>query len=373
MSDPPGGATSPSSWFPERTEALQEALPDGLIVVDRAGRILEVRPGQTWVPSVPPAELEGRSLRSILPPRLADDLLERIHRTLRSEDVGRWILERAQDGQVSHLEIRFGRLDDEHVLLIARDVTDQREEAERKEQRARELERANVRLQRFLHAASHDLPEPARALRLQTQQLRAALEEEELTDRTSIGTILDTLIEEAARMRGLVETLRTNVLEERSDEDLHPVDLDGLVEEVLEELPKERTEGSIVIASSLPVVEGEEEELRALVQLLLRRALRPEPREERRYVNLTGQAHDDRIEILVEDDGAPPETRGASDPDVPSLHELDPSHGSGGMGTCRAIAQRYGGTVRVEDPEEGSRVVLELPRSVATMPFDATT
>jgi PAS domain S-box-containing protein len=239
------------------------------------------------------------------------------------------------------------------------DVTDRKE-------RERELETSNERLEQFAYAASHDLQEPLRMVSSYLQLIENRYGDELDADGREF---LSFAVNGADRMRDMIEgLLEYSRIESRGDP-LEPVDLNGVLADVLENLHVtiQETEAEITV-EDLPRVEGDPGQLRQLFQNLLQNAMeysgddpprihvsaeRTEARPDSDHP--AGVPNTDRWMISVADEGVGIDTAEV-DRIFDVFQSLGDDHGSGiGLALCKRIVERHGGDIWVDStPGEGA-------------------
>ncbi|ELY93465.1 multi-sensor signal transduction histidine kinase [Natrialba hulunbeirensis JCM 10989] len=226
------------------------------------------------------------------------------------------------------------------------------------------LESSNERLEQFAHAASHDLQEPLRMVSSYLQLLDSRYREE-LDDEGA--EFLEFAVNGADRMRAMIDGLLEYARVETRGEPLEPVELDTIVEEVRKDLQVQVTERDAEITvESLPRVQGDESQLRQVVQNLLSNALVYNDEESPTvHVSAERRTWDDECVISIADDGigidADDQERIFSVFD--RLHSREEFEGTGiGLALCQRIVERHGGTIWVEsEPGEGTTISFTLP------------
>lgn len=222
------------------------------------------------------------------------------------------------------------------------------------------LEDAQVRQQRFVSDASHELRSPLATIR---QHAEVALAHPE---GTGAAELADVMLAEDLRLQRMVDDLLWLA---RGDESAlvsqhQPVDLDDLV---LEELSRLRATASLrVDASGVSGgrVLGEAKVLRQLLRNLTDNAVR----HARTTVALVLAEDDAEVVLMVEDDGAgiPVDERSRVFERFVRLDEArDRDTGGSGLGLSIAseIATAHGGTIQVSEAEVlgGARFEVRLP------------
>ncbi|MFO7590073.1 MAG: HAMP domain-containing sensor histidine kinase [Acidimicrobiia bacterium] len=217
------------------------------------------------------------------------------------------------------------------------------------------LEEASLRQRRFVSDASHELRSPVAVIRT---QLEVALRRGDDTDWTAVAHRVlaeDQRLEEA--VGELLELARSEEGEEPATTD---VDLDEIV---LEEVARPRRIPVDPSRVSAGRVHGNAAQLTSVVRNLLDNACRHAATRVDAHVTVDGP----EIVLIVDDDGP-----GVPVPERERVFErftrLDEgrSRDAGGVGLglamVRAIAERHGGHVAIEDaPIGGARFVVRLP------------
>jgi signal transduction histidine kinase len=228
------------------------------------------------------------------------------------------------------------------------------------------LEETLSRQRRFAADASHELRTPLTSISGHARMLDEwALEGDKVTARRSVGTIR----REAARMRGMIESLLTL---SRGDE--------GAPMEVgrynLGAVGKEATETAGAAADGRVSVEFvpmehevtatfDRERVMQVASILLDNAVKYTPDGGSVTVSV-GEEDDGSVVLAVSDTGV-----GISEEQLPLVFErfyrADPSRSAGGAGLglsiARQIAEAHGGTLEVRSKlGVGSTFVLQLPR-----------
>jgi two-component system, chemotaxis family, sensor kinase Cph1 len=212
----------------------------------------------------------------------------------------------------------------------------------------RQLKASNERLDQFASAASHDLQEPLRMISNYLQLIEDRYDDDLDEDgREFIAYAVDG----ADRMQAMVDgLLRYSRIETRGDP-LEPVELGDVVEDVLTDLRLRVAEtGAEVSVGELPRVEGDENQLRQVLQNLLINAIEYSGESPPR-IDVTAERTGDVWEIGVNDDGI-----GIAPDDQKRIFEVfDRLHGQGehegtgiGLALCQRIVERHGGEIRVD-------------------------
>jgi signal transduction histidine kinase len=229
------------------------------------------------------------------------------------------------------------------------------------------LQRVERDLNELAFAASHDLQAPlwhARGFlellfRHLTDDLGIVLDDTTVEYRDFAMSALDRL---QRMVDGLLEYSRISA----RARPFVPVALDGCVHDAIAELERTHGEGlaADVVVESLPVVDGDEQQLNRMLWHLLDNACvyRSPARSLRIVVDATRSA--DEWEIRIRDNGV-----GMDQPDqerVMSMLRRNHAEELPGIGMglpiCRRIAERHGGSIRLESATDvGTTVLVCLP------------
>jgi len=353
---------------PEFVDALLDAAPDALVVVDEAGRIQYANPQAERLFGYRPEDLLGRPVEDLVPPERA--ARHRAHRRAYAahpepRTMGeRQVLEALRsDGRRIPVEIALSPLRLGERLFVVGAV---REAAERLrhqrhlEEQTRRLERSQADLRRITRAIAGQLQAPARQVRQYAELFEAAYGE---ALEPAGRECLEGLAYAARRIERQLAALGAylNLSEGRVTQ--APTPLTEVLSEVCRRLhyPIEDREASVQVAPDLPVVRVDPTLCVELFHQLLDNAL-AHGGENPWIVVRTVATEGDSVVVSVRDNGPgiPPEVR-------PRLFE--PFHKGGGEGLgmglalARRIAEVHGGDLWLEaDTPGGADFRVRLPR-----------
>jgi len=231
------------------------------------------------------------------------------------------------------------------------------------DRRARELARSNSELEQFASIASHDLQEPLRKVRTYTQQL-AMTEGDRLSEKGRDR--LERADSAAERMQRLIDDLLRFARVSTHGRPFATVEMDGVVREALRDLELEIARaGASVTVGELPTVNGDELQMRQLMQNLISNALKFRRPGVRPEVRISASSAAEVTRIAVSDNGIGFEPQYASRifRVFERLHGRSEYPGTGiGLALCRKIAERHGGTISAYGvPGEGATFTVTLP------------
>jgi light-regulated signal transduction histidine kinase (bacteriophytochrome) len=242
-----------------------------------------------------------------------------------------------------------------YVLAMVRDVTERRKREHR-------LAESNERLEQFAYAASHDLQEPLRMVSSYLQLLERRYGDDLDAD---AGEFLAYAVDGADRMRAMIDGLLEYSRIESGGEPLEPVELEPLLWQVLDNLQLriEERNAEIVVAGTLPRVQGDSTQLRQLFQNVLDNAIEyggDSPR-----VRVTAERDSSMWRLSVRDDGIgiAREDRERVFDIFQRLHTRDEHAGTGiGLALCKRIVERHGGEIWIGGgSDEETEISFTLP------------
>lgn len=230
------------------------------------------------------------------------------------------------------------------------------------------LEQSNKELEQFATIASHDLKAPLRKIATFVDALKR-----HDGDRLSKEG-LDSLVRierSAEKMQDLINDLLSLSSVIRQGKPFQPVDLQKLISDIASDLQNDidETRGRIEVGA-LPIVQGDETQLRQLLQNLIENGLKFHRKDVPPVVQISfKQPTQSAFEIVVQDNGIGFEMQHAERvfQIFERLHGVNKYPGTGvGLAIVKKIAERHGGKIIVESQfGEGSAFILTLPCSAS--------
>ena len=336
-----------------RNRALLDAIPDLIFLLDRSGKVLDVRATVAEDLIAPPSEITGRLVSEILPPDVARKTVSRIAECL---DSGRpvtfdYVLPLPAGAQT--FEARMAPAGDGEVVAVVRNIS----------------ERARLEQMKsdFVNRAAHELRTPLSTITLMVDLIREGGEPDEVERYWGI------LGAELKRQQSLVETLLVAGRIERGVFDVEPgsSDLRRALEEAISGAEPLARNKRLTLRASVP-----DGPIRAaggrgaLVQVLgniLGNAVKYTPAGGEVVLSVLPAEGGATITIRDDGIGIPPE-------DVPHVFERffrarnavrEEIPGTGmGLFIARSIVERIGGWISAEsEPGRGSLFRVFLPET----------
>jgi signal transduction histidine kinase len=240
--------------------------------------------------------------------------------------------------------------------------------------RQQELQEKNTELEQFAYIASHDLQAPLRKIQAFADRLTAR-HKATVDDQTQ--EYLTRIQRAAARMQRLIDDLLTLARVTSRVKPFSPVDLNSLMQDVISDLePQIEKASGTVRVQPLPVVRGDETQLRQLFQNLIGNALKFQRPDVPPVVHVCLGNGDAGVsasacqqhyhEILVLDNGI-----GFDNQDAAKIFQIfqrlqgqGEYEGTGiGLAVCKKIVERHGGRISAaSERNQGSRFTVALPQ-----------
>lgn len=300
--------------------------------------------------------------------------------TYRAQGKSSRYLNRRQDG-ATHWDLalipvktRRGRV--AYLILTLADMTERVEAAGKVDRYVKELERSNRDLEEFAYIASHDLQEPLRKIQSFGELIRRRFPD---SLDPGIGDYVKRMVDSAARMRTLIDSLLDYSRIGTRAKPFGDVDLSAAAREALSNLEDliART-GARVEIDRLPAVQADYSQMVRLMQNLVENGLKFQEDGNVPCVSIkTGSigpsgagdpetpSHPRFCEIRVTDNGIgfKEELRERIFKPFQRLHGRDAYPGVGiGLAICRRIAERHGGNITGKSrPGTGSTFIVRLP------------
>jgi len=366
-----------------RFRALFDHAAVGIALVAPDGHWLEANPWLCALLGFAREELLGRTVLDVTHPDERGQVQAHLGQLLASSAVSSLPIETRglrRDGSPVWLEItvvlvRTPAGAPDHFVGVVSDIDARRSAQaetgrlrldleERVATRTAELAEAVSRLESFCYSVSHDLRTPLRAISGFAQILQrrhsANLEEEG-------RHYLNNIVRASAHMGRLIEDLLGYARLGRRVVKPEPIELGGIVSEVLHDLDPRLKElaAELSLPAELPVVLGDSTLLFQIFLNLLDNALTYHHRDVRPEISITCDLQDGHALVCVRDNGIgiSPEHFETVFGVFQRLHNQDDYPGTGiGLATVRRAAQLLQATVWVDStPGVGSRFFVRLP------------
>jgi len=355
----------------ERFAVAFRSSPDALVIIRlRDGQIVDVN--ERWVAmfSYPRTAAIGQSLKQL-------NLFRH------PADGDRFYAHLATQGHLNEVELQLRTrhstprsalvtaqsvmmADESCFLIVMRDVTDRhRAEIELSTQRAELAHLSRVALLGELSAAfAHELNQPLAAI-MANARAGQRLMGREPPDLIEVSSILEDIVTDDRRAGEVIRRLQALLV--RGELQLQPLDINGLVSEVVQLIHSELIRREVLVqtrlAEELPRVPADRVQVQQVLMNLLVNAcdaMGAQPREERIVTIVTGETLGKEVKVSVMDQG--PGLPLGKEEQVFEPFFTSKSHGLGlGLSICRTIVTAHGGALwGVNNPDRGATFHLVL-------------
>jgi hypothetical protein len=339
--------------------SIVESSEDAILSKSLEGIITSWNGGAERLFGYTAAEAVGRSVALLIPPDRLEEEPKILERLRRGERVSHFeTIRMRKNGSLVHVSLTISpvRAADGRIVgasKVARDITERvlQEEAVREANAA--MTRANVDLQQFAFAASHDLQEPLRMVTTYTQLLSRGLAGRLDDDHTEY---MQQVIGGSKRMSALLHDLLAYTEVSRENEGGRSlVDLNDVFSSALANLQGAIQEsGAVVETEHLPEVPGNESPLLQLFQNLIGNAIKYRS-EAIPHVEVTVRQSGTQWNFCVRDNGIgiAPEHRERVFGVFKRLHGHEIPGTGIGLAICQRVVERHGGLIWVESEGKG--------------------
>jgi len=345
---------------PIARESVFDTLTEGIVVVDRQNRIVDINSAAIPLLSAGGESVIGRDIEQVLPAPVGEKLA-----TADDSEVGtevRCVI----GGSTRQLAVSKTSVVDVSgtpigQTIMLRDVTGTRALEKEVTARLEEVLVANSELETFTTAISHDLRQPARTTERYIDRVRRS-EPNLSAENEEILAVAQT---NAERMQSMLSALLQYSRIEREDHELEAVSLEDAVNKATVSLrfSIEETNATVSV-SELSTVDGVEQQLVRLFQNLISNAIRYAG-DEPPNISISAETTETEHVITVADSGV-----GIDPEELPYVFELftsgqrteAPTGTGAGLAICEKIVEQHGGSIAIASASrEGTTVTVRLP------------
>lgn len=249
------------------------------------------------------------------------------------------------------------------VGVVLDDITDRRRMEDELRRYVAELERSNLELDDFAHAASHDLKSPLTDIKNLCQWVAEDLGDDLPADsRRHMALIFDRL----GRLERLLDDLLAYSRAGRERPPVEHFSLQQLIAEVITLTPTP-SDFRVEVQADVGLIRTPKSPLAQVLRNLLGNAIKHHDRE-RGTVRIEAIEAGDRVVLSVIDDGPgiPPEFHDRVFRIFQTLKSRDEVDGSGvGLALVKKVVETHGGTVAVDSVGRGTTVRFSWPREAS--------
>ncbi len=357
-----------------RDYAIIKALPDILFILSNDGNFTDYKTGNNSGFPISPDYFVGKSLWDVFPQQISDDLYRTIKETRLNGQLSTYDFQMPGQFGSKHYEARVVKSHQNEVLLLLRDVTNQKQNELQILKIAEDLRQINDTKDKFVSIIAHDVKTPIVALIGYAEILAEDIEE---LQKSEIKEFASSIVEISKQTIGLL----TNLLEwsrlQTGRMEFHPVQMNAFntAENSISLLASNAEQKNIKIINELDkdtYIYADENMMQSVFNNLLTNAIKFTNRNGE--INITSDKCEDMICFSVKDNGV-----GMDAKQKTLLFEMNKSFttpgttnekGSGlGMILCKDFIEKHGGKIWVESSVGiGSEFFFTVPASVNYYP-----
>lgn len=355
-------------------KAILTALPDMKFRLNKDGVILNYLPSTGKDETVlPPEQILGKNLGDIAPKYIYKAVMYNVHKCIEEKKVQNFEYLAKIKEENKYFEARCSMINDEEVVLVVRNIDEQKRAYQYLEEKIHELDMknrqleeyvtSNQELENFAYIASHDLREPLRTMhnfaQILQKQYGSQLDEEA---QTFIGYI----VSGANKLNQLIEDLLAYSRVNNEAQVLSKIEPQCLLEEVLYDLSEIiRQKNTTIEISSLPVlICVNPSKFKRLLQNLISNAIKFSSSERPLKIKIESEDWGQYWRFLIEDNGIgiPEEYLEKIFSLFKKLHYGGKYEGTGlGLAICKKIVEQHFGDIWVESTfGSGSRFYFTI-------------
>lgn len=248
------------------------------------------------------------------------------------------------------------------VIGAITDITERKLIHMKLEQTLEELSRSNKDLEQFAYTVSHDLQEPIRMIKGYSKLVNDRYTE--ILDEKA-RSFLEFILEGATRMQQLISDLLKYSRITSKAKSFDKVDCNSIIKDVLTDLQFQIIENDVSVdCENLPVLNGDQTQLRQLFQNLIQNAIKFK-REINPEIIIKCKKRRKEYLFSIEDNGIGIEKESYERifEIFQRLHERNKYEGTGiGLAICKKIIERHNGKIWIESElDKGSTFYFTIP------------
>ncbi len=338
----------------QKAEAILIHMTDGIIALDRSGRILLVNPAAASMTGIDAREAIGLGLGDVLPDSGLEELASAVVRGERDEAVGRLVFTGPDLVLNAHVApVREQGQAPGGVVIVLHDIT--------------QHEKLDRNRKEFVANVSHELRTPLTTIKSYVETLLEDSPDDPEMQKRFLGVVAG----ETERMVRLVNDLLTlsHLDSGRLRWEKKPMSVESLVREIQEKFADRCYRKGVRLVSQIqpdtPAVLGDRDRLEQVISNLLNNAVDFTPPGGRVSLNVESEAG--WVTVTVSDTGV-----GIPSEDLPRIFErfyrVDKARsrqfgGTGlGLSIAKEIIEAHGGEISISsEAGQGTEVVITLP------------
>ncbi len=353
-------------------QAIFDAIPDLVIIVDGRGKVVGVHSGSETHACMTHEEMLHRNLKEILPPQVKADFDKAIGEAHRTNKVVSTTYSLAIEDHTTTYRARFRSYMSDHTIVIVEDITASRQledQAREQQERLARIQRANL-VGGLATGIAHELNQPLGSIVLYAAMGHKAVADHTQLDRRYLSDLFGKLESLAERCGDIIRNLRRFISQRAVN--VSSVNVSDLIDGVLTLANSSLLRAEVDVETSVPpglMTAVDDVQIQQVLLNLIANAIdaMSSCQPEQRRLVLTVTHSDEWIDISVSDTGVgiPPEH---TDRVFDAFFTTKP-HGIGmGLAICQNIVQAHGGSIQlIPRGDRGTEARIRL-RAAATQP-----
>jgi two-component system sensor kinase FixL len=355
-----------------RHRAVLDTAMWAIVGIDEEGRVLSMNPAAERLFGYAAGDVVGRNVTVLMPSPYRDEHGEYLRRYLATGErriigIGREVVGRRSDGSTfpMYLAVNDTLLGGRHLFTgVIRDLT-QEKAAEERERSLMKLAAQHERLADIgavTARIAHDFGNPLAGLQMTAESVLRRIARDPGAAAETVCPGVETMLATAKRLEVLIRDFKEFAREQQLQ--LAEIEVPALLREVTAAWETEAEARGITLRSETDVevsllIRGDRTKLQRVLDNLVKNALEAVDRGPGLVRLQVSRPSDDRICIVVEDDG-PGLPVGVN---VFAMFETTKPHGTGlGLPICQEIVRAHGGGIEVASRQPtGTIFHVELP------------
>ncbi|MBP9119260.1 MAG: PAS domain-containing sensor histidine kinase [Ignavibacterium sp.] len=350
-----------------RDYAIIKALPDVLFILSEDGKFTDFKAGNNSEFPISPSYIIGKRIWDIFPHSIAEQLQQMIKESYTSGVLKTYDFKMLNREAEKHYEARIVKSHKNEVLMLLRDVTNQKQNEIQILKIAEDLKQINDTKDKFVSIIAHDVRTPIIALIGYAEILADDIDD---LQKSEIKEFASSIVEISKQTIGLL----TNLLEwsrlQTGRIEFHPAPVNAysISENTMSLLTSNAEQKNISLINNLEketFVFADENMMQSIFNNLVTNAIKFTNRNGQ--ITLSSSRFNDMVRFAVKDNGV-----GMNDKQKSMLFEINKSFttpgttnekGSGlGMILCKDFIEKHGGEIWVESNSgKGSEFFFTIP------------
>jgi signal transduction histidine kinase len=356
----------------ETRQAILNAIPDLVFKVRKDGRIMDYYLNRSQSGPIPWEELKARTIGEFMSAEETAQILHSIDKCIKGGGVEYHEFQTFNLETEYWFELRFSKLSEQEVIVIVRDITDQKKTALSLDEKLAEISLKNVELERYItsnselekfaYITSHDLKEPVRSIIGFAQLLqKKGIDQLDAEHQEYLGNIISGARRMSSLINGLLDYSRINS-QGKAFEEMEVEEVLSKVKMDLLQITEETK--ALIIHEELPRLYGDRLQIRQLFQNIITNSIKFRSAEPPK-IHITCTPEGGFWLFKVQDNGIGFDMKYKDKLFAlfSRLHTSDQYPGTGiGLALCKKIVDRHNGRIWLESsPGNGTSVLFTIP------------